>query len=316
MMNVATVLPAYPDEILAKLGPDELVALLVSNEDRVPRNVIGECARRREDMVECLRGLPDVDRYWSAEATPGEWWLLLHAVMILGLIPGERAGMVLVAFMRRMAQEEDDNLQGWLAGYWPALFRNKTPGIIPALRVLCEDRGLDWYIRTNAVDAVVAGANGQGGPALGQALAWAAAIVSDEKEDWDFRLCVGNTLLDFPRPEYRPLLEDLAKRQSGWGVYFSMEDVRRAYSAERNEPEWERRKDPWRDFYAPVAIERRQERWEKENADLDEDDLEGDGAVPEEALLPNVRAAPKIGRNDPCPCGSGKKYKKCCLPTG
>ena len=22
----------------------------------------------------------------------------------------------------------------------------------------------------------------------------------------------------------------------------------------------------------------------------------------------------KIGRNDPCPCGSGKKYKKCCMP--
>jgi hypothetical protein len=26
-----------------------------------------------------------------------------------------------------------------------------------------------------------------------------------------------------------------------------------------------------------------------------------------------VRTGPKIGRNDPCPCGSGKKYKKCCL---
>ena len=22
----------------------------------------------------------------------------------------------------------------------------------------------------------------------------------------------------------------------------------------------------------------------------------------------------KVGRNDPCPCGSGKKYKRCCLP--
>ena len=22
---------------------------------------------------------------------------------------------------------------------------------------------------------------------------------------------------------------------------------------------------------------------------------------------------PKIGRNEPCPCGSGKKYKKCCM---
>ena len=27
---------------------------------------------------------------------------------------------------------------------------------------------------------------------------------------------------------------------------------------------------------------------------------------------PIVREDPKIGRNDPCPCGSGKKYKKCC----
>ncbi len=27
---------------------------------------------------------------------------------------------------------------------------------------------------------------------------------------------------------------------------------------------------------------------------------------------PMVRTTPKVGRNDPCPCGSGKKYKKCC----
>ena len=25
-----------------------------------------------------------------------------------------------------------------------------------------------------------------------------------------------------------------------------------------------------------------------------------------------VRGQPKVGRNDPCPCGSGKKFKKCC----
>lgn len=29
-------------------------------------------------------------------------------------------------------------------------------------------------------------------------------------------------------------------------------------------------------------------------------------------LVPFVRAAPKIGRNEPCVCGSGKKHKKCC----
>jgi len=35
---------------------------------------------------------------------------------------------------------------------------------------------------------------------------------------------------------------------------------------------------------------------------------------PEESESPQrVISKPKIGRNDPCPCGSGKKYKKCCF---
>jgi len=31
---------------------------------------------------------------------------------------------------------------------------------------------------------------------------------------------------------------------------------------------------------------------------------------PPEAIAP--RTGDKVGRNDSCPCGSGKKYKKCC----
>lgn len=34
--------------------------------------------------------------------------------------------------------------------------------------------------------------------------------------------------------------------------------------------------------------------------------------LPQEKTEPKVKKM-KIGRNDPCPCGSGKKYKKCCL---
>ena len=30
-------------------------------------------------------------------------------------------------------------------------------------------------------------------------------------------------------------------------------------------------------------------------------------------LAPLSRSIPRVGRNDPCPCGSGKKYKNCCL---
>lgn len=47
-------------------------------------------------------------------------------------------------------------------------------------------------------------------------------------------------------------------------------------------------------------------------------DLPGYGTHPYNRLSPTaapgpiVRTAPKVGRNDPCPCGSGKKAKKCC----
>ena len=47
-------------------------------------------------------------------------------------------------------------------------------------------------------------------------------------------------------------------------------------------------------------------------ADMDESDSY---SLPESLAAPEtfVRGLPKVGRNDPCPCGSGKKFKKCCL---
>src|SRR6266487_6866210 len=36
------------------------------------------------------------------------------------------------------------------------------------------------------------------------------------------------------------------------------------------------------------------------------------GAGDRQPVQQVVRSGAKVGRNDPCPCGSGKKYKKCC----
>ena len=40
------------------------------------------------------------------------------------------------------------------------------------------------------------------------------------------------------------------------------------------------------------------------------------GGSGEPAKRKPVVANKKVGRNDPCPCGSGKKYKKCCGADG
>jgi preprotein translocase subunit SecA len=53
-----------------------------------------------------------------------------------------------------------------------------------------------------------------------------------------------------------------------------------------------------------LALGRRQ-RMQESHADAGD----GPGDRPKQETV--VRAEKKVGRNDPCPCGSGKKYKKC-----
>ena len=48
----------------------------------------------------------------------------------------------------------------------------------------------------------------------------------------------------------------------------------------------------------------------KKRRELEQARMAGGGDC-RETVQQVVRGADKVGRNDPCPCGSGKKYKKC-----
>ncbi len=50
---------------------------------------------------------------------------------------------------------------------------------------------------------------------------------------------------------------------------------------------------------------------ESQAGDMAKSSPEVNDGVPEEEAQPYVREGQKVGRNDPCPCGSGKKYKRC-----
>jgi preprotein translocase subunit SecA len=56
------------------------------------------------------------------------------------------------------------------------------------------------------------------------------------------------------------------------------------------------------------AVESLESQQEKEERKVTEH--RGEGAE-EQKTAPVKRDENKVGRNDPCPCGSGKKYKKC-----
>lgn len=257
-------LPAYAGDELAALAPGELLDLMFADEDRVPRAVIDACARHGDRMVEALEQLDAP--YHPEEEALGAWWLNLHAVMILGLIPTEAAGLLALRFLRLADEVGDEDLQDWLAGYWSDFLANKPRTVIEAAREVWTDRSLGWYTRANVLDAVVAAAERRGPEALDEELDRLAVAAADETEDWEVRVSCAQTLLDFPRPRHRPLLQDfasrleeLASRQGGLGAAFRAGDVDKAY-AEGDSPEWRWHNDPWK-FYRPEEIAERRARW-------------------------------------------------------
>jgi len=319
-------LPAYEARELAAMQPAELVAALVHHEDRVPRSLVDECALRGDAVLDRLAAdaLP-----WDEGATRGEWWLPLHAAMIAGLMPTERGGLHLVQLMRRMSVVGEEDLQDWLAGYWPALFLNKPDTVIPSLRELAEDRLVSWYMRNGAAEALLVHAAARSPQALSDAIDWAASLAANPQEDWDMRVVVASTLLDYAPPRHRTLLERLAGKQDELGAMYNLDDVVQAFAMPGSMRQADRFRDPWA-FYSSDAIADRQRRWAEESVsddlvgenayDLMLDDLSPDasyGVFGTSGVGEDVgrggRGAPSAGRNDPCPCGSGKKYKRCCL---
>lgn len=85
--------------------------------------------------------------------------------------------------------------------------------------------------------------------------------------------------------------------------------------AQRQQQELQQRMQQMRQAapaYNPYAgYSTTRETYEGENAQREAMKNAGRAAAGPKPNQP-AKAAPKVGRNDPCPCGSGKKYKNCC----
>jgi hypothetical protein len=69
------------------------------------------------------------------------------------------------------------------------------------------------------------------------------------------------------------------------------------------------------DDYAPVVDAVAELlNWQNRSEDDSDDANYYLGDDPYDLFQPAVNPYRNVGRNDPCPCGSGKKFKKCCLP--
>ncbi len=314
----------------------ELLDLLVTEEDRVTLEHIHELAAR-PDAIEPLRaGLTNYDRWF--EARDGEWWALYHAFTILSLTRRpELLDDLLEGFKYSYIEDFD-----WLHEISPAAFAQFGPAAIDRLiefsnharKATQNPDATYWRSRVCTALTRIAIEHPAERPRI------AEYVISrftdpEETDDTFLGFIVGDALtLDFERAQ-EPLRAAFARNAVDETICGDYEESLAWFATFEKDQAWEYTQDLLK-FYRPEEIARRQARWqrEKEDEELREKqrekqkeakelahrlglDLPAKPATPQQGYIPTVvgtvvREDAKVGRNDPCPCGSGKKYKKCC----
>jgi len=272
---------------LQTIGPEDGESLYIEIADQLKRSDAKQAAHQLVKMVQDESYYDyDGDEYEGGATGDARGWTCLHALRVLALM-GE-AGEVGIEPLLPLLRSEDDYLREDIPFYYAEMGQ---AAIEPLARILM-DSNADTYERAGAGESLAEIAEKHPHlrdvviPPLEQALA------SERNDDAlnGFLIC---NLLDLASMESMPLIEaayredrvdetivDLAEVQEHLGLEVTAERPRWEYGP--GEP----RRIPPGD--APLIITPR-----------DHD------------RTPYVAQA-KVGRNEPCPCGSGKKFKKCC----
>ena len=227
----------------------------------------------REHFPELLRMLKDDDQLFAMSDSL-EVWAPVHAWRTLGQLHAFEAVDTLIGLLKQIGTTDDD----WLLEELPDVFGLIGPQALPVLAAYLETRAHGDLSRSCASGGIVK--IGQVSP---EHRADCVRIITAQLRQYGQNSAELNGLL----------ICDLAELHA----IESIEVIRGAFRERRVE----------------IAIP----------GDLEDVEIElglrRQRSTPQpryisfgESQQMDVKKA-KIGRNDPCPCGSGKKYKKCCL---
>jgi Predicted metal-binding protein related to the C-terminal domain of SecA len=255
---------------------------------------------------------------------PGESkliWAPLHAWRALAQVVanGHPRAVEVVKALLTLLRRIDDANDDWVADDVPkVLGRIGEPAIAPVTDYLADETHGEWA-RVAASQAL--GKIAESHPELRtECIARLAAQLekcADQSETLNAFIIA--PLWDVCAVEALPVIErayagghvdesingDFEDLQIEWGLKAKREHSRQPNALTRISDE-------------VSALRQEIEAYERENAELREtvELLELAESIapkrPTDSFPQPYVAPPKIGRNDPCPCGSGKKYKKCC----
>lgn len=294
-------LPRYPASVL--------IEIMIELGLYVNKHLALEIAKK-DDAIFHLRKLIQDGQYWRTHG-PGNTWSPIHAIHILALLKNKEAFAILLDMIRY----KGDDLDGWLTESMPSLLVSFGDGKIEKLKEFSHDETLEAFARGTVSSALTALAKKF--PSHEADIKSHLIKLLKTTRDDTFAGLVAEDLASFhdislKMEILKAFLNDKIDRMvvSRDEVIETIEGI----YVDIDNDEFERNtKDPIEHF-SRKNIERLHLIYSGDNDEIDDDvesELDDDNFEHEvKEIKPKME---KIGRNEPCPCGSGKKYKKCCM---
>jgi hypothetical protein len=304
----------------SEIATPELIALLFKEEDRATLEHARELIARGEDAARPLREILANEDYWY-EGQGGDHWIVVHAINILGAMRDERALPLLIEMVPHAYFSNHEEAVEVLPA---ALGNYGETAVEPLMKFINEYRGayhdnLDFAHGRHTASVALTRIALKNQAVRQRVADFITGLFVDPQEDDRIFLSFSSghpVALDREPGKERGLKAVRAAYERGMisqEINGSFKEFTRMIK-ERHPGFFNELKSDLFDFYKPDEISRRQ----KERAELQEEDPyqpEARPPVPAGYLMAEgggLQRTEKVGRNDPCPCCSGKKYKKCC----
>ncbi len=271
----------------------------------VPRELVDQTIRRGRRMVPFLGAFLTDQDLWEADGE--ECWAPVHALFLLQAIQDSSATSYVVDALHRGLGSE------WLGEYGDNLILSLGPQGVEPIWAVASDPNADGSGRFAAVSGlgVLGLAHEDLRPNLISRFRGLATLILDkpdqdnEETDPEILECLLENLACL-HDEASKALIDRAYEDTRFDLdLWYKGNILDFYSAPCEKILSDLRVDPLLHF-DPEELGKLRGQYEPEDDEPEEEEF-----VPR----PIVTQEAKVGRNDPCPCGSGKKYKKCCLSS-
>jgi hypothetical protein len=297
-------------EMLPTIPTGTLLGLMGRLGLYVNRRFALEVARRSDAVFWLRRFLQDGKNWTDREQTSA--WAPIHAAFILPQIKGTEALRLLLDLVRFRGEELGD----FVTEDVTSLLYAFGPEGYDAILEFSSDETLEPFGRAAAIDALAARAVKD--PAFRTRTVAHLRRLLSETKDPVFCTMLADALLGLDRTA---LPEVLAAHREGRldSELNPVEEIEALAAGEFQDlekAELERdTSDPMEHFTRQSILQLREAERSWEDGDGEDEggeDEDGDDEGP--AAGERQRAAKGPSKNAPCPCGSGKKYKRCCMP--